>query len=88
MELRRDSGHFERFSNYVDKSEDWYSDSSGDGVFGDGKYFGFDFAVVERFDGGYFEDGVVFGGGCFEEEAEFGKMWKHIGNFGSITDGF
>ena len=57
MELWRDSGHFEQFDNSVGKSEDWYSNLSGGGVFGDRKYFGFDFVMVERFDGGCFEDG-------------------------------
>ena len=33
--LQRDSRHFERSDNSVDKSEDWYSDLSGGGVFGD-----------------------------------------------------
>ena len=37
---------------------------------------------VERSDGEYFEDGVAFGDGCFEEEMEFGMMLKHIGDFG------
>ena len=78
MELQRDSGHFKRYGNYVSKSEDWYSDSSGDGVVRDGKYFdldfGFDFTVVERFYGGYFKYGVEFRGGFFEEEVEFGRM--------------
>ena len=64
----------------------WYSNLSGGWVFEDWKYFGFDFgfdfAVVECFDDGYFEDGVAFGGGCFEEEVEFGSMRKHIGDFG------
>ncbi len=44
--------------------------------------FGLDFVLVEPFDGGYFDDGVVFGGGCFEEEVEFSRMQKHIGYFG------
>ena len=57
MELQRNSGHFEQFDNSVGKSEDWYSNLSGGGVFGDRKYFGFDFVMVERFDGGCFEDG-------------------------------
>ena len=47
--------------------EDLYSDLSCDGVFGDWKYCGFDFAVAEQFDGGYFRDGVAFGDCCFEE---------------------
>ena len=38
--------------------------------------------VVDWFDGGYFKDGVEFEGGCFEEEVEFGRMRKHIGDFG------
>ena len=70
---------------FVDKSEDWYSDLSGGGVFGDWIYFdldfGFGFAVVERFDIGYFEGGMVFECGCFEEEVEFGRMRKHNGDF-------
>ena len=45
-------------------------------------YFGFDFVVVERFDGRYFEEWVAFGGGCSMEEVEFGKMRKHIRDFG------
>ena len=71
MEIQRDSGHFEPFDNCVGKYEDWYSDLSCSGVFGDKKYFGFDFAVVERLNDGYFEDGVAFGGGCFEEGCSF-----------------
>ena len=62
MELWRDSGHFKRFGYSVGKSEDSYSNSSGEGVFGDVKYYYFDsdsdFVVVERF-----EYGVAFGGG-------------------------
>ena len=42
----------------------------------------FDFLAVERFDGKYFEDGAAFGDGCFEEEKEFSRMLKHIGDFG------
>ena len=42
---------------------------------------GFDFVVVERFEGGYFEDGMTFGGCCFEKKVEFGRMHKHIGDF-------
>ena len=38
--------------------------------------------VVKRSDSGYFEDRVAYGGGCFEEEVEFGRMRKHIGDFG------
>ena len=72
----------ERFDNCVD----WYSHLSGGGAFEDGKYFGWDFGFgfveVERFDGGYFENGVAFGSGCVEEEFEFGRMRKHIGDFG------
>ena len=44
--------------------------------------FGFDFMEVEWFDGGYFEDGVAIGGGCFEEEVEFCRMQKNIRVFG------
>ena len=70
----------------MDKSTDWYSDLSGGRVFGDWKYFcfefGFDFAVVEKFDGGYLEGVVAFGDGCYVEEVEFGRMQKHIGDFG------
>ena len=40
------------------------------------------FMVVELFDGGYFESGVTFKGCCFEEEIEFGRMLKHIDDFG------
>ena len=40
--------------------------------------------MVERFDGGYFEDWVAFGGGCFEEEMEFGRMRTQIGDFGKL----
>ena len=54
-------------------------------MFGHGKSFGLDFgfgfAVVEWFDVGYFEDGVIFGRGCFEEEVEFDRMRKYIGDF-------
>ena len=35
MEIYRDSGHFERFDNFVGMYEDWYSDLIGGGVFGD-----------------------------------------------------
>ena len=67
-------------------SEDWYYDLSGGGVIEDWKYFcfdfGFDFVVAERSYGGYFEDVMIFGGGCFEEEVDFGMMQKHIGDFG------
>ena len=38
--------------------------------------------AADRFDGEYFEDGVAFGDGSFEEEMEFGNMRKHIGDFG------
>ena len=38
--------------------------------------------AVERFDVEYFEDGAVFEDGCFEDEMEFGRMWKHILDFG------
>ena len=38
--------------------------------------------AADRFDGEYFEDGVAFGDGCFEEEMEFGRMLKHIVGFG------
>ena len=41
-----------------------------------------DSVYFEQFDGGYFENGVAFGGGGFEEEVEFGRMRKHIGDFG------
>ena len=44
--------------------------------------FDFDFVAVERFDGEYFEDGVAFKDGCFEEDMEFGRMQKPIGDFG------
>ena len=40
-----------------------------------------DFDMVERFDCGYFMDGVGNGSGCFEEEVEFCLMQKHIGDF-------
>ena len=63
------------------KFEDWNSDLSGGGVFGDWKYFSFDFAVVDQPDDGYFEDEMEFEGGCFEEKMEFGRMQKHIGDF-------
>ena len=45
--------------------------------------FGFDygFAVVKRYDGGYFEAEVVFGNGCFEEGVEIWRKRKHIGDF-------
>ena len=38
--------------------------------------------AVEQFNGEYFEDKVAFGDGFFEEEMEFGRMLKHIGDFG------
>ena len=46
--------------------------------------FGFDygFAVVKRYDGGYFEAEVVFGNGCVEEVVESGKRWRHTEDFG------
>ena len=31
---------------------------------------------------GIFGNWVAFWGGCFEEEAEFGRMRKHIGDLG------
>ena len=37
---------------------------------------------VKRSDSEYFEDGVAFRDGCFEGEMEFGRMLKHIGDFG------
>ena len=40
--------------------------------------------MVEKFDGVYFEDGVAYGSGCFEEEVEFGRIQKHIGDFGRL----
>ena len=82
MDLQSDSEHFERFDNFVGKFDDWYSDLSGGGVFGDLKHFGFYFVAVEWFDGEYFEDRVAFGDGCFEEQVEFGRMRKHIWDFG------
>ena len=63
-----------------------YYDLSGSGVFGNSKYSGFDFGfnilAVERPDGEYFEDGVELEDSCFEEVIEFGRMQKHIGDFG------
>ena len=44
--------------------------------------FCFDFEVEQQFDCGYFEDGMAFQDGCFEEKVEFCKMRKHIGDFG------
>ena len=86
VEIQRDSHYFEHFDIFVGTYEDWYSDLSGGGVFEDWKCFGFDFGfdfvVVEQFDSGYFKDGVAFGGGCFEDEVKFGRMQKHIGDFG------
>ena len=38
--------------------------------------------AVKLFDGVYFEDGVAFRDSCFEKEMEFGRMQKHIGDFG------
>ena len=38
--------------------------------------------AVEQFDGEYFEDRAVFEDGCLEEEMQFGRMQKHIGDFG------
>ena len=35
--------------------------------------FVFDFAVVEQFHGGHFEDGVAFGDDCFE------RRWSLVG---------
>ena len=40
--------------------------------------------AVEQFDGEYSEDGVAVEDGCFEEVMEFGRMKKHIGDFGSL----
>ena len=39
--------------------------------------------MVEQFDGEYFEDRVAFGGGCFGEEVEFGRMRSILGILGS-----
>ena len=46
--------------------------------------FGFDsgFVVVEWFDGGYFDNEVVFGNGCFEEVVEYGRRQIHTEDFG------
>ena len=38
--------------------------------------------AVERSDGEYFEDVAVFEDGYFEEGMEFGRMLKHIVDFG------
>ena len=69
LKLQTEFECFGRFGNSAGRLEDWCSDLSGGGVFGDGKYFGFDFgfnfAVEEQFDGRCFEDGVEFGDGCF-----------------------
>ena len=45
--------------------------------------FGFDygFAMVEQFDGGYFEDEVAFRSGCFEEVVKSGKRRRHTEDF-------
>ena len=42
--------------------------------------FGFDsyFAVVERFDGGYFENEVVFGNGSFENVVQSGRRRRDL----------
>ena len=40
--------------------------------------------AVGRFDGAYFQDGVAFEDECFEEVMEFGRIQKHIGDFGSL----
>ena len=88
VELQRDYEHFERFDNFLGTSEDFFINLSGGGVFGDWKHLGFDlcfgfgFVGVERSNGEYFGDGVTFEDGCFEEEMEFGRMQKHIGDFG------
>ena len=46
--------------------------------------FGFDsgFMVVERFDGWYFKDEVVFGNGCFEKIVESSRRRRHTEDFG------
>ena len=43
--------------------------------------FGSGFALVEWYGGGYFEDEVVFGNGCFEKVVESGRMQRHAEDF-------
>ena len=46
--------------------------------------FGFDsgFAMVEQFYGGYVENEVVFGNGCFEKIVESSRRRRHTEDFG------